>query len=210
MHDGQLARGARAGGRARDQRRPRAPSRPGDRVLLIVEDDPNFAQILLDLARDAGFKGLVAQRADRALALAREYQPTAVTLDLRLPDVDGWTVLDRLKHDPATRHIPVHIISVEENWQRGLRLGAIAFLTKPATKESLSRGARPRCTSSSTGRSSGCWWSRTTRPQQQSIVELIGDGDVQTTAVGTGAEALAGAAARSASTAWCSTSACRT
>ena len=75
---------------------------------------------------------------DRALALAREYQPTAVTLDLRLPDTDGWTILDRLKHDPATRHIPVHIISVEENWQRGLRLGAIDFLTKPVTKESLS------------------------------------------------------------------------
>ena len=91
----------------------------GDRILLIAEDDPHFAQILLDLARDRGFKGLVAQRADRALALAREYQPTAVTLDLRLPDADGWTILDRLKHDPATRHIPVHIISVEENWQRG-------------------------------------------------------------------------------------------
>ena len=113
----------------------------GDRVLLIVEDDPAFAQILLDLARDRGFKGVVAQRADRALALAREYQPTAVTLDLRLPDVDGWTILDRLKHDPATRHIPVHIISVEENWQRGLRLGALDFLTKPVTRESLARGA---------------------------------------------------------------------
>src|SRR5688500_14233900 len=110
----------------------------GDRILLIAEDDPNFAQILLDLARDRGFKGLVAQRADRALALAREYQPTAVTLDLRLPDADGWTILDRLKHDPATRHIPVHIISVEENWQRGLRLGALDFLVKPASKESLS------------------------------------------------------------------------
>ena len=110
----------------------------GDRILLIAEDDPNFAQILLDLARDRGFKGLVANRADRALSMAREYQPTAVTLDLRLPDADGWTILDRLKHDPATRHIPVHIISVEENWQRGLRLGAIDFLTKPATKDSLS------------------------------------------------------------------------
>ena len=137
MHDGQLARDAGAGGRAGDRRRPRRRSRTGDRVLLIVEDDPNFARILLDLARERGFKGLVAQRADRALALAREYQPDAITLDLRLPDVDGWTVLDRLKHDPATRHIPVHIISVEENWQRGLRLGAIDFLTKPVTKESL-------------------------------------------------------------------------
>jgi HAMP domain-containing protein/signal transduction histidine kinase/CheY-like chemotaxis protein len=161
----------------------------GDRILLIAEDDPNFAQILLDLARERGFKGLVAQTADRALALAREYQPTAVTLDLRLPDADGWTILDRLKHDAATRHIPVHIISVEENWQRGLRLGAIDFMTKPATKESLSQALTTL-------------HEFVDRPvkrllvveddvvQQQSIAELIGDGDVITTAVSTGAEAL--------------------
>jgi CheY-like chemotaxis protein len=161
----------------------------GDRVLLIAEDDPAFAQILLDLARDRGFKGIVAQRADRALALAREYQPTAVTLDLRLPDADGWTILDRLKHDPATRHIPVHIISVDENWQRGLRLGAIDFLTKPATKESL-------------GEALTSLHEFIDRPvkrllvveddetAQRSIAELIGGGDVQTTTVGTGAEAL--------------------
>ncbi|MGH7525615.1 MAG: response regulator, partial [Gemmatimonadales bacterium] len=161
----------------------------GDRILLIAEDDPNFAQILLDLARDRGFKGLVAHRADRALALAREYQPTAVTLDLRLPDADGWTILDRLKHDPATRHIPVHIISVEENWQRGLRLGAIDFLTKPATKDSLSDALTTL-------------HEFVDRPvkrllvvedddvARQSIVELIGSDDVRTTTVGTGAEAL--------------------
>jgi CheY-like chemotaxis protein len=168
----------------------RSSIRDGDRILLIAEDDVNFAQILLDLARDRGFKGLVAQRADRALALAREYQPTAVTLDLRLPDADGWTILDRLKHDPATRHIPVHIISVEENWQRGLRLGAIDFLTKPATKESLSDALTTL-------------HEFVDRPvkrllvveddaaARRSIVELIGHGDVQTTTVGSGEEALA-------------------
>ncbi|MFL5401360.1 MAG: response regulator, partial [Gemmatimonadales bacterium] len=167
----------------------RAQIEEGDRVLLIAEDDPNFAQILLDLARERGFKGLVAQTADRALSLAQEYQPTAVTLDLRLPDADGWTILDRLKHDAATRHIPVHIISVEENWQRGLRLGAIDFLTKPATKESLSDALTTL-------------HEFVDRPvkrllvveddevQQQSIAELIGTGDVQTTAVTTGADAL--------------------
>jgi CheY-like chemotaxis protein len=161
----------------------------GDRILLIAEDDPNFAQILLDLAREQGFKGLVAQSADRALALAREYQPTAVTLDLRLPDADGWTILDRLKHDASTRHIPVHIISVEENWQRGLRLGAIDFMTKPATKESLSEALttlhdfvdRPV---------KRLLVVEDDQAQQQSIAELIGDGDVVTTAVSTGAEAL--------------------
>jgi len=161
----------------------------GDRVLLIAEDDPNFAQILLDLARERGFKGLVAHTADRALALARDYQPTAVTLDLRLPDADGWTILDRLKHDPATRHVPVHIISVEENWQRGLRLGAIDFLTKPATRESLSDALttlhefvdRPI---------KRLLVVEDDEAQQRSIAELIGDGDVETTAVTTGADAL--------------------
>jgi hypothetical protein len=167
----------------------RAGIEEGDRILLIAEDDPNFAQILLDLARDRGFKGLVAKTADRALALAREYQPTAVTLDLRLPDADGWTILDRLKHDASTRHIPVHIISVEENWQRGLRLGAIDFMTKPATKESLSEALttlhefvdRPV---------KRLLVVEDDQVQQQSIAELIGDGDVKTTAVSTGAEAL--------------------
>ncbi|HEX6434653.1 MAG TPA: response regulator [Gemmatimonadales bacterium] len=167
----------------------RATIDPGDRVLLIAEDDPNFAQILLDLARERGFKGVVAQSADRALALAREYQPTAVTLDLRLPDADGWTILDRLKHDASTRHIPVHIISVEENWQRGLRLGAIDFMTKPATKESLSQALttlhefvdRPV---------KRLLVVEDDHAQQRSIAELIGDGDVVTTAVSTGAEAL--------------------
>jgi len=168
----------------------RSTIEPGDRILLIAEDDPSFAQILLDLARERGFKGLVAQRADRALQLAREYQPTAVTLDLRLPDADGWTILDRLKHDPSTRHIPVHIISVDENWQRGLRLGAIDFMTKPATKDNLSEALKTL-------------HEFVDRPvkrllvveddsaSQQSIVELIGNGDVQTTVVGSGEEALA-------------------
>jgi CheY-like chemotaxis protein len=162
---------------------------PGDRVLLIAEDDPTFAQILLDLAREMGFKGLVAQRADRALALVREYQPTAVTLDLRLPDADGWTILDRLKHDPATRHIPVHIISVDESWQRGLRLGARDFLVKPATRESLTEALNGLHTF-------------VDRPvkrllvveddeaQCQSIRELIGGGDVETVTVGSGEAAL--------------------
>ncbi|MGH7579223.1 MAG: response regulator, partial [Gemmatimonadales bacterium] len=162
----------------------------GDRILLIAEDDPNFAQILLDLARERGFKGLVANRADRALNLAREYRPTAVTLDLRLPDADGWTILDRLKHDPGTRHIPVHIISVEENWQRGLRLGAIDFLVKPASKESLSEALSTlhEFVDRPIKRLLVVEDDETAR---DSIVELIGDGDVQTTTVGTGEEALA-------------------
>jgi CheY-like chemotaxis protein len=84
----------------------------GDRVVLIVEDDLSFVNILKDMAHEKGFKCLAATRGDVGLAMARHYQPDAITLDINLPVMDGWTVLDRLKHDPATRHIPVHIISL--------------------------------------------------------------------------------------------------
>ena len=110
---------------------------PGDRTLLIIEDDLKFVQILMDAARQQGFKVLVATRGNVGLALAQQFRPTAITLDIRLPIVDGWTVLDRLKHNPDTRHIPVHIISVEETPQRGLKQGAIAYLQKPISNTAL-------------------------------------------------------------------------
>ncbi len=93
---------------------------------------------LLDLARDRGIKALVALRGATALTLAREFRPGAVTLDITLPDMAGWTILDRLKHDSATRHIPVHIITGDENRRRGLALGAMTFLEKSVTKDHLS------------------------------------------------------------------------
>jgi signal transduction histidine kinase/CheY-like chemotaxis protein/HAMP domain-containing protein len=111
--------------------------RPGDSVLLIVEDDITFARILLDLAHDKSLKVLVALRGSTALSLAREFKPGAITLDINLPDMAGWTILDRLKHDPATRHIPVHVISGDENRRKGLALGAISYLEKSVTRESL-------------------------------------------------------------------------
>ncbi len=110
----------------------------GDRVLLIVEDDVNFARILLDMAQQQGFKVITAQNGSTGLMLAQQFLPSAVLLDIRLPEMDGWTVLDRLKHDPNTRHIPVHIMTVEEGRQRGLQLGAIAYLQKPLTSETIS------------------------------------------------------------------------
>src|SRR5205085_634257 len=109
----------------------------GDRSVLIVEDDVAFAKIMLDMAREKGFKGLVATRGETALQTAQRYRPDAITLDIQLPDMEGWTVLDRLKHDRITRHIPVHIISADEESSRGLRLGAFAQAQKPVTKESL-------------------------------------------------------------------------
>jgi CheY-like chemotaxis protein len=103
----------------------------GDRVLLIVENDVGFARFLLDAAREQGMKGLVTSLGASALALAREYNPHAVTLDIFLPDIEGWRVLERLKSSLATRHLPVCVISTDDARRRALASGAIAFLAKP-------------------------------------------------------------------------------
>jgi CheY-like chemotaxis protein/signal transduction histidine kinase/HAMP domain-containing protein len=161
----------------------------GDRSVLIVEDDVVFARILLDMAREKGFKGIVATRGESALSLAARYRPEAITLDIELPDMEGWTVLDRLKHDRVTRHIPVHIISADEETARGLRLGAFAQMQKPVTKESLDDAfskiqgflERPNKSLLVVEDNDG---------QRQAIIELIGDSDVEITAVATGEEAL--------------------
>jgi signal transduction histidine kinase/DNA-binding response OmpR family regulator/HAMP domain-containing protein len=105
--------------------------RRGDHVLLIVENDLAFARLLLDTARDQGFKGLVTSLGAAALAMAREYKPAAITLDIFLPDIQGWRVLDRLKNDVLTRHIPVCVISTDESRDRALNSGALAFVAKP-------------------------------------------------------------------------------
>jgi HAMP domain-containing protein/signal transduction histidine kinase/CheY-like chemotaxis protein len=109
----------------------------GDAVLLIVENDLNFARFLLDLAHECEMKAIVAARGSTALKAAVEYKPAAITLDINLPDIDGWRVLDRLKDDPATRHIPVQIITTDEEVSRGLRMGAVGALTKPLKTREL-------------------------------------------------------------------------
>ncbi|MGI8897230.1 MAG: response regulator, partial [Pyrinomonadaceae bacterium] len=161
----------------------------GDRAVLIVEDDISFAGILLDLARDKGFKGLVATSATMALALAHKYKPAAITLDIKLPDRDGWTVLDRLKNDPETRHIPVHIITVEEERQRALQQGAFNHVQKPATHEDLGK-AFDDMRDFTERRIRKLLVVEDDDVQRMSVVELIGNGDVKTTAVATGQEAL--------------------
>jgi CheY-like chemotaxis protein/signal transduction histidine kinase/HAMP domain-containing protein len=163
---------------------------PGDRVLLIVEDDDAFAQILLDEARERGFKGLVAGRAETAFQLLGNFAVDAITLDLGLPDRDGWTVLDGLKHNGQTRHIPVHIISSAEGEEkRGLKMGALAYLHKPATREAIEE-ALGRIKSYIETPVKKLLVVEDNEAQRKSIAELIGNHDVETTSVGTGQEAL--------------------
>ena len=162
---------------------------PDDRVLLIVDDDPHYARILLGLARDKGFKGIVASRGQTALALAREYQPTAITLDVFLPDTLGWSVLSNLKLDPATRHIPVQMISIEEERQHGLAHGAFSYLVKPATTADL-EAALDRLKSYVEPHTKRLLVVEDNDIERESIVELLQHDDVEITAVGTGSEAL--------------------
>ncbi|MGC1461136.1 MAG: HAMP domain-containing protein [Terracidiphilus sp.] len=109
----------------------------GDAVLLIVEDDPHYARVLCDLSRDKGFKVLIAPTGTDALTLAHEYNPTAISLDVFLPDMLGWTVLNHLKQDSTTRHIPIQMLTLDEDRHHGLSRGAFAFVTKPSTTEDL-------------------------------------------------------------------------
>ena len=110
--------------------------RAGDTVVLIVENESMFARYLLDAVRERGMKGITTSLGVTALALAAEYKPAAVTLDIHLPDIAGWRVLDRLKNDPQMRHVPVAVISTDEARERALDSGAFAFLAKPVPSES--------------------------------------------------------------------------
>jgi len=163
----------------------------GDRVVLIVEDDADFARTELEIARERGFKGLVALRGDTGLALAREFRPDAIVLDMSLPVLDGWTVLDRLKRHPSTRHIPVHIVSAMGELQPALLAGAAAFTQKPASLEAL-EGVFGGIESFIDRDVRRLLVVDDDEAQRNSIVELVGgDGDVEIVAVGSSEEALA-------------------
>jgi CheY-like chemotaxis protein/two-component sensor histidine kinase len=115
----------------------RANIKPGDQVFLIVEDDITFASLMLDLVREHSFKGLIAFTGESGLAMARKFKPQSISLDLRLPDMEGWALLDFLKHDPELRHIPVQILSGGNHPQRASRMGAFTYLRKPVEREDL-------------------------------------------------------------------------
>jgi CheY-like chemotaxis protein len=173
-----------------DVRDDRDEIQDSDRVVLIVEDDAELARTELEIARDRGFKGIVAVRGDSGLALAHEFKPDAIILDMKLPVMDGWTVLDRLKRHPDTRHIPVHIVSAGDGRQNALKAGAVAFLEKPISKEGLEdtfgeirsfidRGLKRLLVVEDD------------ESQREAVVELIGsDEEVEVTAVGSAEAAL--------------------
>ena len=162
---------------------------PDDAILLIVEDDPHYARVLRDLSRDKGFKVLVATGGAEALALAKEFHPTAVSLDVFLPDMLGWTVLNHLKQDAATRHIPVQMLTLDEDRHHGLARGAFAFVTKPTTTEGLD-SALARIKEYSTPRRKRLLVVEDNPAEQISISALLGYDDIDVTVVATGAEAL--------------------
>jgi CheY-like chemotaxis protein/signal transduction histidine kinase/CHASE3 domain sensor protein len=162
---------------------------PGDRVLLIVEDDEKFARVFLEIARQQGFKVIVALQSKVGLTLAQHFKPDAIALDVHMAEMDGWTMLDRLKRDPETRHIPVHIISVDERKQRGLQLGAITYLQKPISPDDI-RHALTEIKQFLERKVRNLLIVEDDPIQAASIKELIGNGDVESTAVNTGATAL--------------------
>jgi HAMP domain-containing protein/CheY-like chemotaxis protein/GAF domain-containing protein len=172
-----------------DVRDDRDDIQQGDRVVLIVEDDSELARTELEVARERGFKGIVALRGDSGLALAHEYKPDAIILDMNLPVMDGWAVLDRLKQHPETRHIPVHIVSSGDGRQNALRAGAVAFVEKPVSKEGLEEtfGAIRTFIDREVKR---LLVVEDDDDQRRSVVELIGADDVEVTAVASSEEAL--------------------
>jgi CheY-like chemotaxis protein/signal transduction histidine kinase/HAMP domain-containing protein len=162
---------------------------PGDAILLVVEDDAHYAKIILDLARDMGFKVLAAMRGADALELAKQYQPTAVSLDVFLPDMLGWTVLSQLKQSPLTRHIPVQVITHDEDRQHALAQGAFSFVTKPATSEGVQE-ALQKIKEYAQPRRKRLLVVEDNAAEQMSIRELLGHDDIEISFAGTGDDAL--------------------
>jgi CheY-like chemotaxis protein/signal transduction histidine kinase len=161
----------------------------GDAVLLIVEDDAHYARVLCDLSRDKGFKVLCAMTGAEALALAREYNPTAISLDVFLPDMLGWTILNHLKQDARTRHIPVQMLTLDEDRHHGLSRGAFSFVTKPTSSEGLD-AALTRIWDYSQPRRKRLLVVEDNPAEQLSIRELLGHKDIDIDVVDTGARAL--------------------
>lgn len=161
----------------------------GDRVLLIIEDDVAFANILLDLAREKGFKGIVALRGAQGLELARSHKPDAITLDIHIPDIDGWTILDLLKQDLDLRHIPVDVITGEDSPIRARSQGAFQYLTKPVDRDQLANAME--LTYAFLNRPvKNLLIVTSNKDEEREIIKMLGDGDVAIQRASGGKEAM--------------------
>ena len=159
------------------------------RCILVIEDEPKFARILFDLAHELGYQCLVAHGADEGFDLASRLSPDAILLDMRLPDHSGLTVLQRLKEQAATRHIPVHVISVEDRVEAAMHMGAIGYAVKPTTREEL-KDVFARLEAKLTQKVKRVLLVEDDDLQRDSITRLIGDEDIEITAVGLAQQAL--------------------
>jgi HAMP domain-containing protein/CheY-like chemotaxis protein/signal transduction histidine kinase len=178
-----------AGSRVEELGDDRDDISPSDAALLIVEDDPHYARVLLDLARRKGFKVLVAGTGERALSLAAKYKPTAISLDVFLPDMLGWTVLNQLKRNPDTRHIPVQLLTVEDERQYGLERGAFSFITKTITTETLEE-ALDKLKTFTAARPRRLLVVEDNPAERMSITELLRSEDIEITTAESGGSAL--------------------
>ncbi|MEK1905841.1 MAG: response regulator [Pseudomonas sp.] len=159
------------------------------RRVLVIEDEARFAQILYDLARELGYACLVAQSADEGLALAQQFRPDAILLDMQLPDGSGLGVLQQLKDDPLTRHIPVHVVSVDDRSEAALHLGAIGYAFKPTTREQL-KAVFGKLEAKLDQQVKRILLVEDDALQRDSIARLIGDDDIEIAAVESAGEAL--------------------
>jgi CheY-like chemotaxis protein/signal transduction histidine kinase len=159
------------------------------RCVLVVEDEPQFSRILYDLARELGYRCLVAHGTEEGLELATRFVPDAVLLDMRLPDGTGLTLLQNLKENATTRHIPVHVISVEDQMEPALHMGAIGYAVKPTSRDEL-KEVFARLEAKLTQKVKRVLLVEDDALQRDSIARLIGDEDIEITAVETGGEAL--------------------
>ncbi|TAJ97662.1 MAG: response regulator [Reyranella sp.] len=164
---------------------------PGDRTLLIVEDDPNYAGIMVDAAHAVGLKAVVTSRGAEALDLALQYKPVAMSLDVFLPDMLGWNVLSQFKRTLETRHIPVQILTMDEDRQQGLSRGAFSYLSKPTSSEGLN-AALARINDYVRPRRKRLLIAEDDEGERLSIATLLDHPDVEITTVASGEEALAG------------------
>ncbi|MBI2726934.1 MAG: response regulator [Polaromonas sp.] len=160
------------------------------RLVLVIEDDSTFAQILYDLSHELQFSCLVAHTAEDGFALASQFVPQAILLDMGLPDQSGLSVLQRLKENAQTRHIPVHVISGQDRSAAALQMGAIGYATKPTTREQLKEVFK-KLEDKLTQKVKKVLLVEDDALQRQSVTHLISDDDVEITAVATGTEALA-------------------